>query len=131
MKYLALAIVLLLPGCAGLFNQTEPVEPITISAEPIDPIPLVLPEVDTVRSRDVNWIVLTPENVDQVFAELAEEGGAVVVFAISVEDYENLSLNTREALQIIRQQQAVIDGYREYYLVTQRQIADHNRSLEE
>jgi hypothetical protein len=128
MKYIALSILLTLVGC-GEFGQKVSTAPITIDAKPIARPALNLPPIDRVRARDVEWIVITPENVDQVFAEMAENGDAVVVFALATEDYENLSLNTRETLQIIMQQQVVIDGYREYYLVTRRQIDEHNQNI--
>ncbi len=129
MKYLAVIAMFALAGCAG--TQKEPVEALRIDAKPLERPALNLPPIDQVRARDVEWIIITPENADQVFADIRDGGDAVVVFALTPEDYENLSLNTREALQIILQQQAVINGYRRYYLTTSREIDEHNRSLNE
>ena len=76
--------------------------------------PLVLPEVDPVSVRPINWIVVTPENVDAVFAQLAQDGENLVLFALTDTGYENLSLNLSDIRQLIQQQRTVMVAYRNY-----------------
>lgn len=76
--------------------------------------PLVLPEVDPVSVRPINWIVVTPENVDAVFAQLAQDGENLVLFALTDTGYEDLSLNLSDIRQLIQQQRTVMVAYRNY-----------------
>lgn len=129
MKYLTLsAAVLVLAGC-----QTPPFEqiprPVVVQAAPIERPPLDLPEIDPLNARDVQWIVVTPDNVDQVFQRMAASGQAPALFAVDERGYENIAINTQESLRVILQQQSVIEGYREYYLVVNQRIEAHNRSI--
>lgn len=122
MKLLLLASFVFVAACA---MAPDPVDPLVIRTRPIERPELVLPTVGTFKSRDVEWIIITPENVDEVFASLKQP---VVVFAVTPEGYESISINTKEALRVILQQQAVIDGYKQYYIITNGSIAAHNAS---
>jgi hypothetical protein len=123
MKWLILTSFVFITACA---MRPDPVEPLVIRTKPLERPELVLPTVGTFKSRDIEWIIITPENVDEVFASLKHP---VVVFAVTQTGYESLSINTKEALRIILQQQAVIDGYKQYYIITDGSIAAHNASL--
>jgi len=122
MKWLILS-ALILTGCT---EATTAVRPIVIDSKPIERTELVLPNVDRYKARDVNWTIITPENAEEIFAELERQGKPLVLFGLTKDGYEGLSINTKEALRIILQQQAVIDGYRAYYVRTDDKIATHN-----
>lgn len=126
MKWLAsIPLVLVLAACAS--NDTPaPTRPIVIDSQPIERPNLTLPPVDRYNAQDVEWIIVTPENAENVFARLDREGRAVSLFAVTEQGYENLAVNIREALRVIQQQQAVIDSYQEYYIRVDSQIAQHN-----
>ena len=123
---LIIPIIAALSACGDLKPTSVPV---SIKTEPIQRPNLTLPPIDRIRSRDVEWIVLTPDNVDEVFAELTANGQAVVVFALTADGYENVSLNTRDALKIILQQEAVISGYKQYYTTVDQTISTHNSKI--
>jgi hypothetical protein len=129
MKYLILvASTMLLAAC-----QTPPFEqiprPVVVQAAPIERPPLNLPTIDPLNARDVQWVVVTPNNVDEVFREMTARGQAPALFAVDEQGYENIAINTQESLRVILQQQSVIEGYREYYLVVNQRIAAHNQSV--
>lgn len=126
MKWLAsIPLVLVLAACAS--NDTPaPTRPIVIDSQPIERPNLTLPPVDRYNAQDVEWIIVTPENAEDVFARLDREGRAASLFAVTEQGYENLAINIREALRVIQQQQAVIDSYQEYYIRVDSQIAQHN-----
>lgn len=129
MKPVILSIaVLALAAC-----QPGPLEPntrpVVINSAPIERPPLDLPEVDPINPRNVDWIVVTPDNVDAVFAQLRAQGAAPSLFAVDEQGYENIAINTQESLRVILQQQSVIEGYREYYLVVNQRIRAHNQSV--
>lgn len=61
--------------------------------------------------HDIEWYVVTPENIDEFLKRFENEAGTSVFFAISVTDYENMSLNVAELKRYINQQKAIIIYY--------------------
>lgn len=104
-----LTLFLAISGCS------KPVEEIQVSAKPVDKPELVLPYADPITTRDVKWVIITPENYESVFSNLSKSGEAVVLFALTSDGYENLSLNLSDIRAFIQQQQAIIIAYEGYY----------------
>lgn len=105
-------------GCLTLLlisACSKPVQEIQISAKPVDKPELVLPYADPINTRDVEWVVITPDNFEQVFNELAKKGQPIVLFGLTDKGYENLSLNLSDVRAYIQQQQAIIIAYEGYY----------------
>ena len=65
--------------------------------------------------KDVEWILITPENFEEKVAELSKDGRPVVFFALTDKGYENLSLNFSDIRAFIQQQRAIIAAYENYY----------------
>lgn len=107
---LGCGLVLLLSACA-----TPQPRVIEISAKPIDKPQLTLPSADKLNLRDVQWIIITPENVNDVMTKLSASGGKVAVFALTDKGYENLSLNINDLRTYITQLQAIMVAYEGYY----------------
>lgn len=105
---LGCGLVLLLSACAAA-------QPTQISTKPIDKPTLVLPTADTLNLREIKWIIITPENVDQVFKTLPTTGGKVAVFALTDKGYQDLSLNINDLRTYVQQLQAIIIAYDGYY----------------
>jgi len=59
----------------------------------------------------VKFYAVTPENLEEFLQTFEEEAGVTVFFAMSVPDYENMSLNVAELRRYINQQKAVILYY--------------------
>jgi hypothetical protein len=108
---LILLTVVFLSGCS-LFN-TKPIE---VTSKPIERAPLTLPSVDQYQARNVEWLVVTPDNYQRVISELKK--GSVALFAITPEGYENMALNASDLMKLIKQQKAVIAGFTSYYETT-------------
>ena len=89
---------------------------ITIKAEPIDPVPLILPDVDRIE-------------LEKVFDELLKKNYDPVIFGVTDDGYEILSVNRAKVLQLVQQQRAVILAYKEYYEQTKNNINKNNESL--
>lgn len=64
--------------------------------------------------RPVEWIIVTQENVDEVFAQLEASGQNLALFALTDEGYENLGLNFSDIRQLVQQQRAIILAYDNY-----------------
>ena len=66
-----------------------------------------------VQLNDVKIYVVTEENFEEFKADFQAKNGADAYIAISVKDYENLSLNFAELRRYIQQQKQVIVYYEE------------------
>jgi len=66
-----------------------------------------------VNLNDVKIYVVTKENIDQFEQDFVKKNGSLVYIAISIKDYENLSLNFAELRRYIEQQQQIIVYYEE------------------
>ena len=91
--------LLFLSGCTT--------KPIQVSTKPVEKAPF--------HTRDVKWVVITPNNYREVIKKLKASGKSVALFAITDKGYQNLGLNLSDIQTIIRQQQAIIAAYHDYY----------------
>tara|TARA_A100001515_G_scaffold22973_1_gene17655 strand:- start:2332 stop:2688 length:357 start_codon:yes stop_codon:yes gene_type:complete len=66
-----------------------------------------------VNLTDVKIYVVTAENYDTFIQEFTEKNGELVYVAISIKDYENLSLNIADLRRYINQQKEIIVYYEE------------------
>jgi len=75
---------------------------------------LILPPTQPITQNDLTWVVITPENYAAKAEELAGKGN-VVLFALTSQGYQTLSMNVAELRKYIEQQNSVIAAYKEYY----------------
>ena len=92
-----------------------PVRQIEVSSKPIDKPELILPPVDELNMRPVEWIVINESNVDEVIAKLKSEGKAFAIYGLTGKGYGNLGLNFSDIRALVQQQQAIIAAYEGYY----------------
>jgi len=100
--------VLLLSGCSTIDlidTREKEVERTELNLSAADPIALSDPE----------WIVITPENADQVFEYLREQGSDPVLFGLTDQGYEKLSIDFLKIRQHINNQRNILLQYKEYY----------------
>lgn len=65
--------------------------------------------------KDVEWILITPENFEEKVADIEKSGRPVVFFALTDAGYENLAINFSSIRAYIQQQKAIIAAYENYY----------------
>jgi hypothetical protein len=107
----ALTSLFLLSAC-GSEPAVESVKPVEVRTVQIPrPAPIV-PSVDQIQLRDVKWIIITPENVDEIFNSLPSDA---VLFAVTTSGYESLGLNISDIRAMIQQQQRIIAIYQESF----------------
>jgi hypothetical protein len=114
-KSISVALTLLIPITVLSACSPKP-EPVTYSAVPTPKPALVLPKISTLNLKTVDYIVVTRENVDEVFNDLEKNGKSVVLFAIDANGYEQLSLNMASVLELVSQQKSIIAAYERYYV---------------
>ena len=71
------------------------------------------PEAPTMEK--LNFIIITSENAEEVFAKLKEDGKDPVLFGLSDDDYEILAKNFAHIRAFIIQQGSTLNQYKEYY----------------
>ena len=101
---------LLLNGCAGLAVKeisSYKIEKKRAKLDLADPQPLEL--------QDVEWIIITKDNAEEVFEKVKSSGGDYALFAVTDEGYEKLSLNLADIRNKLAEQRQIILSYKEYY----------------
>jgi len=76
---------------------------------------LVVSSVAPVSQSTVSWTIITPQNYEAKAKEIESKGGNAVLFALTPQGYQNLSMNVAELRRYIQQQQSVIIAYQKYY----------------
>jgi len=98
---------MLTQGCSLL--RTDP-EIITVTNTVKTTVPIVA-HPKKVQLNDVKIYVVSKENYEEFVKEFEAKNGADAYIAISVKDYENLSLNFAELRRYIEQQKQIIVYY--------------------
>jgi hypothetical protein len=108
--------LLLLSGCTtfSLFGSKD-VEPVVVQTQAVERTPLNLPDPSPIEPINFKWIVITPENAEDVWKKLEEQGSDLVLFAVTDEGYEALSINMVQIRNHIDKQHTILLKYREYY----------------
>lgn len=90
----------------------------------------MLPNADRLNLRDIEWILITPENFEEKITELRTSGRPIVLFALTDAGYENLALNFSDIRAYIQQQNAIIVAYDNYYKDANKALDDANTEIE-
>ena len=94
--------VLMLVGCSGKQNPIE----VDVSVNPLETLIIDHPAPPrSVITRSTMWIVITPDNVDELVT------GNVVLFGVVPDDYEDLALNLADLKRYILAQREIIVYY--------------------
>lgn len=110
-------LALLLSGCASWpswFTGVDENE-VKIVKQAQERLPLALADPAPLSLRGPRWIIVTPDNIDQVWRDLEEKKIDLVLFAVTDDGYEELALNMAQIRNFIAQQREIIIKYREYY----------------
>ena len=113
-----LASSILLTGCGFMPKLPSfggDVKPVEITTKAADKTPLALPDPEPVNTSPIVWYIITPENYQEVFKKLAEEGHDVVLFGITDDGYQELAVLIADVRNHINQQREILKRYREYY----------------
>ena len=104
----SLILVTLLTSCSG-------VKRLDIFKTEVKREPLNLPAPDPVLLEDLNFIIITSENTDEVFNKLKERNIDPVLFGLTDNDYETLAKNFAQIRAYIIKQNITLEQYKEYY----------------
>ena len=119
---IAVGALLVVAAC----TRTPVPNEIEVSYTPVDKPTLVLPDVDRLSARDVEWIVVTEENFEEVVADLKRRGQSVSLFAVTADGYEAVAVNLANVQKLVKQQQSIIATYERYYQDVNEAIDESN-----
>jgi PBP1b-binding outer membrane lipoprotein LpoB len=115
----ALVISVLLVGC-----ESKQIEVATV---PIQRQSIILPEVQPLKLNSIKWVVVTEENFTEILDNLDKNNNQRVLFSLSDQDYENISINFARITGHIIQLNNIINSYDDYY---QTQLDKEGKNVE-
>ena len=98
-----------------LLSSCSSVQEIEIFKKEVPRAKLDLPDPESPRIQDLNWIIITSQNADEVFAKLSEQNIDPVLFGLTDDDYEILAVNFAQIRAYMIKQKMTLQQYREYY----------------
>lgn len=110
---LLLIVSISLSGCVTWFRK--PVEPIQVAAKPIEKTPLAIENPQPLRLKPLDWVVVTPENWEDVFRQMQNRDQNLVLFGLTSDGYQALSVTIAELRNLINTQRIIIQKYKDYY----------------
>ena len=111
---LILTLLISSTACSTFSAFNNRVKQLEIFAEPVERAPIpTQPPPAPVRLKDVQWYVVSEENFEDFKERITDRQGMLVWYAITVNDYESLSVNLQEIRRYIVQQQELINYYEE------------------
>lgn len=105
---LILTIFLIISGCSQV-RQLE------IFKQEVKRAPLNLDGPPPLNMEAIDWIIVTEENYKQVFEDLKKKKKDIVIFGLTDDGYEILSMNNAQVRNYIILQGYVLQKYKEYY----------------
>ena len=111
-RYLRHLLILTLLISTTACSTLQKVQRLEVFSTPVEraPIPMQPPPAP-VKLRSVEWYVVTEDTYDDFKEKLVNRQGLPVWYSITVNDYENLSINLEELRRYIIEQQQLLKYY--------------------
>ena len=108
-------IILLSLLAVFLTSCGSSVQEIQVTTVEVSKTPLNLPNPDPLKLQDVEWIIITKENANEIFERIKSAGGEYALFAVEDTGYEKLQINFTDIRNKLADQRQLLLAYREYY----------------
>ena len=106
-------MALFLVGCAT--NKVQPEPKVVIQKVIEKKLPLNIANPEPLNLDHVEWVIVTRENIDEVWAQIEADKEGVALFALRHGDYERLALNIADIRKLIGEYVIILKQYKEYY----------------
>ena len=106
-------LALFLVGCAGTKVQPEP--KVVIQKEIEKKLPLNIADPLPLELQEIQWVIVTRDNIEEVWAEIEGDNEGVALFALRHGDYERLALNIADIRAVIGEYVIILKRYRQNY----------------
>jgi PBP1b-binding outer membrane lipoprotein LpoB len=124
-KRIAVVVTLLIPTIFLSSCSSVP-KTVTYQSAPIDKPSLILPDATVLALRDIDFVIVTLDNMDEVMLELQKVNSNIALFALTDIGYENLSLNNADILKLVAEQKSIIAAYKSYYEDINTNVDNYN-----
>ena len=105
---LLLTLTIFLTSCSG-------VKELSIFKEEVPRAKLNLEKPSPLELENLQWIIITSENADEVFKKLEEKGIDPVLWGLTDKDFELLAKNFARIRNQLMVTNNLLDKYKEYY----------------
>ena len=78
-------------------------------------LPLNIANPEPLNLDHVEWVIVTRENIDEVWAQIEGDNEGVALFALRHGDYERLAMNIVEIRKLIGEYVIILKQYKKYY----------------
>ena len=106
-------LALFLVGCAG--NKVKPEPKVVIQKEIEKKLPLNIADPLPLELQEIQWVIVTRDNIEEMWAEIEGDNEGVALFALRHGDYERLALNIADIRSVIGEYVIILKRYRQYY----------------
>ena len=106
-------MALFLVGCAG--NKVQPEAKVVIQKVIEKKLPLNIANPTPLDLGHIQWIIVTEENVEEIWQQIKDDNEGVALFALRHGDYETLAMNIAEIRQLIGEYVVILKQYKKYY----------------
>ena len=106
-------MALLLVGCAS--NKVQPEPKVVIQKVIEKKLPLNIGDPEPLDLQHIEWVIVTRDNIEEVWAEIEGDNEGVALFALRHGDYERLALNIADIRAVIGEYGIILKRYKEYY----------------
>ena len=103
--------VMMLGGCAS----KPTIKQIEVTTTAVEKLPLSLPNPAPLEMQEVEWMIVTEDNIDEAWQLLKDKNEGVALFALRHGDYERLALNIKEIRALLGEYIVILQKYKEYY----------------
>ena len=108
-------IILLSLLAVFLTSCGSSVQEIQVTTVEVSKTPLNLANPDPLKLQDVEWIIITKDNANEIFERIKSAGGEYALFAVEDTGYEKLQINYTDIRNKLAEQRQLLLAYREYY----------------
>ncbi len=116
MRITIILLSLLLGGCTLLLLQgCAAVTALEILTKDVERQPLDIDVDRELVMDDIEWFIITEDNYKEIFAELKKNKKDPVIFGVTDDGYETLSVNFANIRNYIIMNRNVIKLYKDYY----------------
>ena len=106
-------LALFLVGCAG--NKVKPEAKVVIQKVIEKKLPLNIANPEPLQLEHIEWVIVTEENIQEVWDAIRDDNEGVALFALRHGDYERLALNIADIRAVIGEYVIILKRYKEYY----------------
>ena len=78
-------------------------------------LPLNIANPEPLELADVQWVIVTEENIAEVWKEIVADNEGVALFALRHGDYERLAINIVDIRAQLGEYIIILQKYKEYY----------------